>query len=506
MSDKDNHKDLRRLRELLAEISDLNAAAALMHWDQQTYMPEGGVGLRSEQLATVSRLAHERLVSPELGELLEQLDGTFDPSSEEAALVRVARRDHLQAAKLPSRLVAETARAASEAEPVWVSARADSDWEAFAPHLERLLELRREAAEHLGYEEHPYDALLDLYEPGARKSRLEGLFEELKAGILPLLHRIAPDGVAEDRSAPLVGDYDERVQEEFGRAVLTDLGYDWSRGRQDRVVHAFCIDLGGPQDVRITTRFDPRRVDTALFTSMHEAGHAMYEQGVSPDYARSPLAGGVSMGIHESQSRLWENLVGRSRAFWEHYYPKLQEAFPGSPLGKTDLETFYRAVNEVRPSTIRIDADELTYNLHVLLRFELEVAMIEGRLAVSEIPEAWEAKMEEYLGVRPKNAGEGPLQDIHWADGLFGYFPSYTVGNVLSAQFFEAAVGARPEIPDEIRHGDFGPLRGWLTENVYRHGRRYEPEELVERASGRPLEAAPYLRYLREKFGALYAG
>ncbi|QYJ14339.1 Thermostable carboxypeptidase 1 [Rubrobacter xylanophilus DSM 9941] len=506
MSDKDNHKDLRRLRELLAEISDLNAAAALMHWDQQTYMPEGGVGLRSEQLATVSRLAHERLVSPELGELLEQLDGTFDPSSEEAALVRVARRDHERAAKLPSRLVAETARAASEAEPVWVSARADSDWEAFAPHLERLLELRREAAEHLGYEEHPYDALLDLYEPGARKSRLEGLFDELKADILPLLHRIAPDGVAEDRSAPLVGDYDERVQEEFGRAVLTDLGYDWSRGRQDRVVHAFCIDLGGPQDVRITTRFDPRRVDTALFTSMHEAGHAMYEQGVSPDYARSPLAGGVSMGVHESQSRLWENLVGRSRAFWEHYYPKLQEAFPDSPLGKTDLETFYRAVNEVRPSTIRIDADELTYNLHVLLRFELEVAMIEGRLAVSEIPEAWEAKMEEYLGVRPKDVGEGPLQDIHWADGLFGYFPSYTVGNVLSAQFFEAAVGARPEIPDEIREGRFGALQGWLTENVYRHGRRYEPEELVERATGRPLEAAPYLRYLREKFGALYAG
>jgi len=506
MSARDNHQaeDLRRLRELLAEISDLNAATALMHWDQQTYMPEGGIELRSQQLATLSRLAHERLVSPELAELLERLEGSYDPSSEEGALVRVARRDHERAARLPSRLVAQMARAASEAEPVWVRARAASDWGAFAPHLERLLELKREAAEHLGYEEHPYDALLDLYEPGARKSRLEGLFEELKAGILPLLRSIAPGGRAEERSAPLVGDFDERAQEEFGRAVLTDLGYDWSRGRQDRVVHAFCIDLGGPQDVRITTRFDPRRVDTALFTSMHEAGHAMYEQGVSPSYARSPLAGGVSMGVHESQSRLWENLVGRSRAFWEHYYPLLQKAFPGSPLERTDLEGFYRAINEVKPSPIRIDADELTYNLHVLLRFELEVAMIEGRLAVPEIPEAWDAKMEEYLGVRPEKAAEGALQDIHWADGLFGYFPSYSVGNVLSAQLFAAAVRARPEIPDEIGRGNFGPLRGWLSENVYRHGRRYEPDELIERATGAPLSAAPYLDYLREKFGALY--
>ncbi len=504
MGDKDNHKELKRLRELLAEISDLNAAATLMHWDQQTYMPEGGIGLRSEQLATISRLAHDRLTSPELSGLLERLEGSFDPSSEEAALVRVARRDHEQAARLPSRLVAETARAASEAEPVWVRARKASDWDAFAPHLERLLELKREAAEHLGYEDHPYDALLDLYEPGARKDRLEGLFGELKAGILPLLRRIAPGGAAEDRSAPLRGYFDETKQEEFGRAVLTDLGYDWSRGRQDRVVHAFCIDLGGPQDVRITTRFDPRRVDTALFTSIHEAGHAMYEQGVSPRYARSPLAGGVSMGVHESQSRLWENLVGRSRAFWEHYYPLLREAFPGSPLEKTDLEAFYRAINEVRPSTIRIDADELTYNLHVLLRFELEVAMIEGRLGVSEIPEAWDAKVEEYLGVRPEDAGEGALQDIHWASGLFGYFPSYSVGNVLSAQFFEAALRAHPEIPEEIREGRFETLRGWLTENVYRHGRRYDPDELVERATGRPLDAAPYLGYLEEKFGALY--
>ncbi len=307
----------------------------------------------------------------------------------------------------------------------------------------------------------------------------------------------------EDRSRPLYGEFDEAKQEEFGRRVISAFGYDWRRGRLDRVTHPFCISLGGPGDVRITTRFDPGWLSPALFAILHEAGHGMYEQGVDPAYSRSPLSGGASMGLHESQSLLWENLVGRSRAFWSFYYPQLQGVFPEA-LGEVDLETFYGAVNESKPSEIRVEADEVTYNLHILLRFELEVALLEGGLPVSELPAAWDAKMEEYLGVTPENHARGVLQDVHWAAGLVGYFPTYTIGSVLSAQFFEQATKAHPEIPEMIGRGEFGTLLGWLRENVYTHGRRYDPDELVERATGRPLETAPYLRYLKGKFGELY--
>jgi carboxypeptidase Taq len=429
--------------------------------------------------------------------------GEPEPGTEDHALVRLARRDYGQATKLPSRLVTEVSRATSLAEPAWVRARAESDWSVFAPHLEEIVGLTRESAEALGYEEHPYDALLDLYEPGSTKARIEPVFEELKAGLVPLIRKISalPD---EDRSRPLYGPFDEAEQEAFGQKVITAFGYDFRRGRQDRAVHPFCINFGGSGDVRITTRFDPNWLSPALFATFHEAGHAMYEQGVNPDYARTPLSGGVSMGVHESQSRLWENLVGRSRTFWSFYYPELQQTFPEA-LGGTDLEDFYRAINDVRPSLIRVEADELTYNLHILVRFEIEVALLEGGLSVAEIPAAWNAKMEEYLGVVPAKDSEGALQDVHWAAGLFGYFPTYTLGNVLSAQLFDAAVAARPEIWDAIGRGEFGALLGWLRENVHRHGSRYEPDDLVERATGRPPETGPYLRYLREKFGGLYS-
>ncbi len=319
---------------------------------------------------------------------------------------------------------------------------------------------------------------------------------------MPLIRTVVAKGNEKDRAAPLKGAFGETGQEEFGRAVISAFGYDWERGRQDRSVHPFCINFG-PGDVRITTRFDGGWLAPALFGTMHEAGHALYEQGVDPDYARTPLGSGTSMGVHESQSKLWENLIGRSRSFWSHYYPKLREVFP-EVLGSVDSEEFYRAINVLEPSEIRVEADEVTYNLHILLRFELEVALIEGSLSVADLPAAWDAKMEEYLSVVPKNDSAGVLQDIHWADGLFGYFPTYAIGNVLSVQFFDAALKAHPEIPEEIRCGRFTTLLGWLRENVHRHGSHYYPHELVERATGHPLDTAPYLRYLEDKFGELY--
>ena len=492
---------LQLLRDRLATMSDLNGARSVLFWDQQTHMPEGGVAARAEQLATLSRMAHEMLVSEETGGLLDAA-GEPEPGTEGSAVVRLARRDYDKATKLPSRLVEETSRATALAEPAWARARAGSDWAAFAPLLEKIVALRREAAEALGYEDHPYDALLDAYEPGAKKARLEETFEGLREEIVPMISRISelPD---EGNSALLHGEFDEAAQEGFGRKVVAAFGYDWTRGRQDRAVHPFCISPGGPGDARITTRLDPTWLSPALFATFHEAGHAMYEQGVDPSYSRTPLAGGVSMGVHESQSRLWENLVGRSRPFWSHYYPSLRGTFPGS-LGDVDLEAFYRAINEVEPSEIRVEADELTYDLHIMLRFELEVALIEGSLRVADLPAAWNAKMEEYLGVAPRDDANGVLQDIHWAAGLFGYFPTYTIGNVLSSQLFETATERLPEIREGIGRGEFGMLLAWLRENVHRHGSRYDPDELVAKATGRPMETGPYLRYLRSKFGELY--
>ena len=498
MTDTSNDT-LQLLRVRLATISDLNSAAALLHWDQETYMPQGGVPLRAEQLSTMSRLAHEMLVSEETGRLLDAAEPQ-DPDSEEHALHGLARRDYDRATRLPARLVAELSRARSLAQPVWARARAESDWEAFTPQLERILVLVRESAEYLGYEDHPYDALLDLYEPGTKTSLLREMFDGLKAELVPMIRRLPSD---EDRSLPLHGTFDEEKQEGFGRTIITAFGYDWARGRQDRVVHPFCISLGGPEDVRITTRFEEAWLSPALFATIHEAGHALYEQGVDPAYSRTPLAGGTSMGVHESQSRLWENLVGRSLAFWGHYFPTLQKTFPEA-LGNVDLEIFYTAINEAKPSEIRVEADELTYNLHVLLRFELEIELLDGGLSVADLPDAWNAKMEEYLDLRPGSAAKGVLQDVHWSAGLFGYFPTYSIGNVLSVQFFEAAVRRHPEITGQVGGGEFSALLGWLQENIYRHGSRYDPEDLVERATGRPLDPQPYLRYLKSKFGELY--
>lgn len=495
---------LSDLKARLATIVDLNHAAALLTWDQRTYMPPGGARGRAEQLATLQRIAHELFTDAAIGKLLDDLAplaANPDDESDAACLVRRVRRDYERATKLPADFVSAWARARAISNKAWEQARRASDFAAFQPYLEEQFDFARRAAEYLGYHEHPYDALLDQYEPGMTTAQVQALFAELKAGILPLLRAIVASGVQIDDSI-LHQPFDEARQEQFGVEVITRFGYDWQRGRQDRTVHPFAINFGR-DDVRITTRFYPDFLNAALFGTMHEAGHAMYEQGTDPALSRTPLARGASLGVHESQSRLWENLVGRSRPFWEANYARLQELFP-EQLGQVDLEHFYRAINKVQPSLIRVEADELTYNLHILLRFELELALLEGRVRVAELPEAWNAQMQELLGITPDNDAEGVLQDVHWSSGMVGYFPTYTLGNVLSVQLWECALAAHPQIPEEIRRNEYGTLLGWLREQIHRHGRKFEPNRLIVKATGRPLTAEPYLRYLRTKFGELY--
>lgn len=491
---------LDRLKALLATLSDLHSTLSLLQWDQQTCLPEAAAGGRAEQLATLSRLAHERATDPGLGRRLEELEPSLDPGTDDGALVRVALRDFRRATRLPADLVEATARATALAEPAWAAAREASDWGRFAPHLERVVELSRRTADAYGYEEHPLDALLDLHEPGMTRARLAELFHGLREELVPLVRAVAEQ--RDGREAPLHGEFDVAAQEAFGREVAEGFGYDFRRGRQDRALHPFCARVG-PDDVRITTRFDPGFLSTALFSTLHEAGHALYEQGMPRAFARSPLAEGASTGVHESQSRLWENHVGRSRSFWRAFYPRLRELFPEA-LGAVDPEAFYRAVNRSAPTPIRVEADELTYDLHVLLRFEVEAGLLGGDVAVNEVPDLWRARMEESLAITPKDHAEGALQDIHWASGAFGYFPSYTLGNLLAAQLWEAAVTAHPKVPDEIEEGSFETLCAWLAENVWRHGQKYDPDDLVTKATGRPVEPEPYLTYLRHKFGELY--
>ncbi|MBA3469787.1 MAG: carboxypeptidase M32 [Herpetosiphonaceae bacterium] len=492
---------LQSLKALLATIRDLKAANDVLSWDQQTYMPAGGINTRAEQMATVSRLIHERATSAELGALLDRLDGQLDSETDDGALVRIARRDFEHDTKLSADLVERLSRATALADAVWVQARLTSDWSLFAPHLRTIVELQREMAEQYGYTTHPFDALINVDEPGTTKAQIEQMYRELKVGTLPLMKAIRQQQ-DDDRTRPLHGQFDEARQEQFGMEVIKRFGFDWNRGRQDRAVHPFCTNFS-MNDVRLTTRFDPTWLAPAMFGTMHEAGHGMYEQGVAQRFTRSPLAAGCSMGIHESQSRLWENLVGRSRPFWEFFYAPLQNLFP-EQLQSVDLDTFYRAINSVQPSLIRVEADELTYNLHTLLRFEVELGLLEGTLKVEEVPALWNAKVAEYLGITPPNDTLGALQDVHWSAGLFAYFPTYTVGNVLAVQFFDAAVAASPAIPDEMRQGEFGTLHGWLNENIYQHGRKYDPNDLVQRATGRPMDTAPYISYLKTKYGALY--
>lgn len=495
---------LGQLREALGEVDDLRRAAFVLEWDLETYMPAGGVEDRARQLATLQAAAHERFVSEKMVRLLEaaeaQVQG-LDYDSDDASLVRVTRRDRDLAARLPKELVAEAAEAGASARPVWREARARSDWSMFEPCMRRSVELGRRIAEATGYGERPFDALLARMEPGLSAAQLESFFGELKQAIVPLVRRIAERAdCVDDRVLDRELDTDRQLA--FSLTVVQRLGFDLQRGRQDLSAHPFCVPFG-PGDVRITTRVRSSFRNSCLYSSIHEGGHAMYNQGIPKRLARTPLWAGASPGVHESQSRLWENLVGRSRTFWAYLFPELRAAFP-EQLADVDAEDLYRAVNCVQPSYIRVDADELTYNLHILLRFEIENELHEGRLRVEEVPAAWNARLEAYLGLPPPPAAQGPLQDVHWSEPVVGEFVSYTLGNLIGAQLMEKVRADLPELDEQMSRGEFSPLLGWLQERLYVHGRKFTPGELVLRATERPITTAPWIAYAQAKFAELY--
>jgi carboxypeptidase Taq len=488
----------------LHEIVRIQQALRVLNWDQLVYMPPGGAVGRAEQIAVLEGIAHEKLTDPRIGALIARAQDKIaglDPDGDEARLVRVASRDYQQAIKLPRDLVMAYARTSGKAEPVWREARARNDFAAFAPWLQKLIELQRQVAEHLGYSDQPFDALVDQAEPGMTTASVRAIFAELRPRLADLVRRITPQVQSVDDTV-LHRAYDEIAQERLGRDVAQRFGYSFTRGRLDRTTHPFETSLGR-DDVRITTRYDTRFLSMALMGTMHETGHALYEQGIAPELDATILGHGVSAGFHESQSRLWENYVGRSLPFWRWYYPMLQGAFPGV-LDDVSLERFYRAINKVQPSLIRVEADEVTYCLHIMLRFELEIALFDGTLTVKDAPEAWNAAMQEYVRVRPPNDTEGILQDIHWSSG-FGGFQGYALGNIIAAQLWETVLATHPNLLEEIGRGEFATLREWLRVHVHQHGRKYDPAELVQRVTGRPLSSDPYLAYLTTKFGAIYA-
>lgn len=492
------------LLDLLGEVNDLRSAADILNWDQTTYMPPGGVAARGRQLATLQRLAHEKFTDPAIGRLLDRLEKVVEslpPESDEAALVRVTRREYERSTRVPATFTAQLATHITEAYEVWVQARSAADFGAIAPYLEKTLELSRQLATFFPGYQHIADPLIDLNDYGMSVAVLQPLFHELRTHLLPLVRAINAQPQLDDRCIKQF--FPEKQQWEFGVMVIKQFGYDFNRGRQDKTHHPFMtkFSLG---DVRITTRINETYLSEGLFSTFHEAGHALYEQGIDPNLERTPLAEGASAGVHESQSRLWENQVGRSLDFWRRYYPQLQAIFPDQ-LGQVSLETFYRAINIVQPSLIRTDADEVTYNLHVALRFELELALLEGKLAVRELPAAWDELYQMNLGVTAPDDRDGVLQDVHWFAGTIGgMFQGYSLGNILAAQFYAQALQAHPTIPAEIAEGQFGTLHDWLRTNIYRHGNKFTTDALVQQVTGQSLSLAPYFDYLQRKYSAIY--
>jgi carboxypeptidase Taq len=500
---------LQELRQRLAEISDLSSAAGLLGWDQQTMMPERANPIRAEQLGTLSGIVHERATDDAIGRLLQELEGeeealrAADPDSDDAALVRVTRRDYEKSKRVPNELAVEIARAGALGHQAWVQARERSDFASFLPFLQRNVELKRQYVELFADEnpDDPYDILLDDYEEGMKTAEVAALFADLRAQLVPLIARIAERADTVD-SAPLHGDFAPERQQLLVRGVLERLGWSADGWRLDEAAHPFATSFG-PTDVRLTTRYDPGYIGMALYGGIHEMGHGLYEAGVGPQLARTPLGGGASLGLHESQSRLWENVVGRGRPFAGFLHGELQRIFP-EQFGGVDAEAFYRAVNKVQPSLIRVEADEATYGLHIILRFELEREMIAGTLDLKDLPEAWNARMKEYLGIDVPSDADGVLQDVHWSAGEIGYFSTYALGNLISAQLWERAQADLPGLEQQLAAGDGSALRAWLGEHLHVFGRKLPPKELVQRIVGGPIAVQPFVDYLTAKLTPLY--
>ena len=492
---------LEQLKERLGEVADLGRAASILGWDQQVNMPPGGSEARGQQLATLSKTAQEKFITDEVGQLLEDLKQEYDSAdTDEAALVRVAARDYGKARRVPPAFIAEQALVTSKAFEAWREARSKSDFSIFQPHLEKVVELVQKYISFFPPADHPYDTLLDNYEPGMKTADVKAIFDELRPKQVKLIKAIASSKQVKDDF--LFKKYNEKKLNDFGVEVITRFGYDWNRGRQDKAPHPFETTFS-VNDVRITTRYEEDNPLAMVFSTMHEAGHAMYEQGVNPAYDRTPISGGTSLAVHESQSRLWENLVGRSLPFWEHFYPVFKKLFP-SQLDGVSLKSFYKGINKVQPSLIRVNADEATYNLHVMLRLELEIGMVEGKIAVKDLPELWNTKMQEYLGITPPDDARGVLQDIHWSTGAIGYFSTYALGNLVSVQLWEKINKDIRDLEEQIRKGDFSELLGWLRKNIHQHGQKYEPQKLVEMVTGSKISPKPYVRYLTKKYSEIY--
>src|SRR5215216_1443646 len=494
---------LQQLKEKLGEVSDLRRAVSILSWDQQVNMPVQGNEARGQQMATLSKIAQEKFIADEVGKLLDDLKQEYegaDPESDEAAMIRVAARNYDKARRVPPEFIQEQEIVSSKAFEAWVEARSKSDFSIFRPHLEKVVELVQKYVSFFPPGSHPYDTLLDDFEPGMKTEEVQAIFNSLRPKQVKLLKAIA--GSKQVKSDFLFKKYNEKKLMDFGVDVVTKFGYDWSRGRQDKAPHPFETTFS-VNDVRITTRFEEDNPLATLFSTMHEAGHAMYEQGVNQEYDRTPISGGTSLAVHESQSRMWENLVGRSYPFWEHFYPALKKIFP-SHLDGVSLKSVYKAINQVEPSFIRVNADEATYNLHIMLRLELEIGMVEGTMAVKDLPEIWNTKMQEYLGISPPDDEQGVLQDIHWSGGAIGYFSTYALGNLISAQWWEQINKDIPNLSDQIRKGNFSELLAWLRKNIHQHGQKYEPQRLVQAVTGSKITPEPYVRYLTKKYSEIY--
>jgi carboxypeptidase Taq len=493
---------MQQLKTRLAEIADLNNTAALLGWDQQVNMPPMGAEDRGNQLALLGKLSHARSTDPALGRLLDELKPyaqSLDPDSDEARLVKIIKKDFDKATCIPSDFVVEQAQVTAMAQGAWVEARQKSEFSIFQPHLEKVVDLNKRYVTFFPPADHPYDTLLDNFEPGMKTAEVQAIFNGLRPQQVALIKSIAGKPQVDDSF--LRQPFDEKKQWDFGVEVITKFGYDWQRGRQDKSPHPFTQGMG-QNDVRITTRLNPNFFNPMLFGTMHECGHALYGLGSPVELNRTTLEGGASLAIHESQSRMWENLVGRSLPFWEYFYPRLQKTFP--QLKKVPLEAFYKGINRVQPSLIRVEADEATYNLHIMLRLEIEIALVEGRLQVKNLPSFWNEKMQEYLGLTPPDDARGVLQDVHWSMGMLGYFSTYALGNLVSSQLWEKINQDIPDLADQIRAGKFGALLAWLREKVHRHGRKFEPQELVQKVTGARIDPAAYVRYLKAKYGQIY--
>ena len=496
-------KTMQALKKILGEVHDLDTTYGLLAWDQQTYMPPGGATDRSFKLATLAKLSHNTFTSKKVGDLISKLEGDIndhEADSDEYCLIKVARRNYDKSTRVPANWVSEFARVTSVGHAIWEKARKENNFGLFKPSLERIVQMKREYANFFAPFDHIYDPLLDDFEPGMKTSTVKAIFEQLRDSQVELIQRIEDAEQVADWF--LYQDFDRQVQWDLGIEVIDRIGFDWMRGRLDTSTHPFTNGFS-INDVRITTRIEPKIFTMAFFATLHECGHALYELGIDQALGRSPLAVGASLALHESQSRLWENIVGRSFPFWQQLYPRVQQLFPAQ-FAEIPLDAFYRGINKVKPSLIRIEADEATYNLHVMLRLELEIAMLEGDLAVGDLPGAWNELMQKYLNIVPGNDTDGILQDVHWSGGMIGYFPTYALGNLVSVQLWDKIKSEISDVSEQIAQGQFEELLDWLRTNVHQHGAKYEPQELVKKITGTGINSQPYLDYLWDKYSKIY--